>query len=169
MSCNSAPVAGQVAHCIETAIALDRNFANAYRHLGITLMHLGEPDAGIPYIERAIRLNPRDPNVAGHYWALGACHLLLGRPDQATDLLRRARAGNPRYWYVHLWLGGALGLRGDIDEARAVLAEAIRIMPEIDSMTRWHASIPAIKNPQYWTLLEKTVNVGLRRAGFPEA
>jgi adenylate cyclase len=152
----------------ETAIALDRNFADAYRHLGITLMHLGEPDAAIPFIDKAIRLNPRDPNVAGHYWALGACHLLLGGADQAADLLRRARAGNPRYWYVHLWLGGALALKGDLEEARAAVAEAIKLMPEINSMSRWRGSIPAIKNPQYWTLLEKTVNVGLRRAGFPD-
>jgi adenylate cyclase len=152
----------------ETAIALDRNFAIAYRHLGVTLMHLGEPEAGIALVEKAIRLNPRDPNVAGHYWALGACHLLLGHADQAIDLLRRARAGNPRYWYVHLWLGGALGFKGDLTEARAALAEAIKIMPEINSMAAWRANIPAIKNPRYWTLLEKTVNVGLRRAGFPD-
>ena len=152
----------------ETAIALDRNFANAYRHLGITLMQLGEPGDGIPHIEKAIRLNPRDPNVAGHYWALGACHLLLGRVDQAADLLRRARAENPRYWYVHLWLGGALGLRGNLDEARTALAEAIKITPEINSMARWRANIPALKNPQYQTLLEKTVNAGLRQAGFPD-
>jgi adenylate cyclase len=120
----------------KTAIALDRNFADAYRYLGITLMHLGEPDAAIPFIETAIRLNPRDPNVAGHYWALGARHLLVGRAHQAADLLRRARAGNPRYWYVHLWLGGALALKGDLEEARAAVAEAIKLMPEINSITR---------------------------------
>ena len=152
----------------ETAIALDRNFANAYRHLGITLMHLGDPDAAIPLIDKAIRLNPRDPNVAGHYWALGACHLLLGLADQATDLLRRARAGNPRYWYVHLWLAGALGLKGDLEEARTALAEAIKIMPEINSITQLRANIPAIKNARYWALLDRTANVGLRRAGFPD-
>jgi tetratricopeptide (TPR) repeat protein len=68
----------------ETAIALDRNFPNAYRHLGITLMHLGEPDAGIPYIERAIRLNPRDPNVAGHYWAFGRLPSPAGPPRSSN-------------------------------------------------------------------------------------
>jgi adenylate cyclase len=92
----------------------------------------------------------------------------LGQVDQAADLLRRARAENPRYWYVHLWLGGALGLGGNLDEARAALAEAIKIKPEINSMARWRANIPALENPQYRTLLEKTVNVGLRQAGFPD-
>ena len=41
-------------------------------------------DCAIPFVEKAIRLSPRDPNVAGHYWALGACHLLLGHADQAA-------------------------------------------------------------------------------------
>jgi adenylate cyclase len=92
----------------------------------------------------------------------------LGLADQASDLLRRARAGNPRYWYVHLWLAGALGLKGDLEEARTALAEAIKIMPEINSITQWRANIPAIKNARYWALLERTVNLGLRRAGFPD-
>jgi adenylate cyclase len=46
----------------ETAIALDRNNTRAINLLGGILMWLGRPDAGIPYIEKAIRLNPRDPN-----------------------------------------------------------------------------------------------------------
>ena len=41
-------------------------------------------------------------------------------------------------------------------------------MPEIDSMIRWRRSAAATKNPEYWVLLERTVNVGLRQAGFPE-
>jgi TolB-like protein/Tfp pilus assembly protein PilF len=151
----------------ETAVSLDRNFANAYRHLGITLMHLGEPDVAIPSIEKAIRLNPRDPNVAGHYWALGAGHLLLGRTDHALDLLRRARAGNPRYWYVHLWLASALGLKGDLEEARTALAEAIKLKPEVNSLARYRAEVP-FGNVRYWALREKTVDIGLRRTGMPD-
>jgi hypothetical protein len=40
-------------------------------------------------------------------------------------------------------------------------------MPEIDSMIRWRRYAAATKNPEYWALLETTVNVGLRQAGFP--
>ena len=40
----------------ETAIALERNNALAIYRLGTALMWLGQPDAGIPYIEKAIRL-----------------------------------------------------------------------------------------------------------------
>jgi adenylate cyclase len=151
----------------ETAIALDRNNAWALRHLGTTLMFLGQPDAGIPFLERAIRLNPHDPNTASMYWGLGTCHLFLGDIDEAVDLLRKGHASNPRLYWLDNFLAGALGLRGDIDEAKAVLAEALQLKPEVNSLARYRAKFPW-GNAQYWALHEKTVNVGLRRAGFPD-
>jgi adenylate cyclase len=152
----------------ETAIALDPNNANTIAHLGITLMLLGQPEAAIPHIESAIRLNPREPGMAGCYWALGTCHLFLGHVDQAIDLLRKSRAANPRRYFIHLYLAGALGFRGDLDEARTALAEAIKLKPELDSIARLRAFRPYITNPQYQALREKTVELGLRRVGFPD-
>jgi adenylate cyclase len=152
---------------LETAIRLDRNNAAAFSHLGLVSMFLGQPEAGIPNIEKAIRLNPHDPNIAATYWGLGACHLLLGHVDEAIDLLRKARAENPRFFYIHIWLAGALGLRGDLDEARAVLADGIKLKPEVNSWARYRAQFPR-DNPQYLALREKTMAVGLRRAGFPD-
>jgi TolB-like protein/Tfp pilus assembly protein PilF len=153
---------------LETAIALDRNHTVAFRNLGLTLMQLGKPEAAIPYIEKSIRLSPHDPNIVNNYASLGQCHLLLGHLDQAIEFLRKARAADPRASGIRLSLAGALGLRGEIDEARAEIAEAIKLNPEVNSLATWRASAPWITNPPYWALREKTVNVGLRRAGFPE-
>jgi adenylate cyclase len=83
-------------------------------------------------------------------------------------LLRQARAANPRFYWIHKLLAGALGFNGDLDEAKAALAEAIRLNPEVNSFAQWRAYMPWITNPQHWTLLEKTLNLGLRRAGFPD-
>ena len=152
----------------ETTIALDRNHARSYFRLGQTLMYLGRPEAGIPHIEKAIRLNPRDPNIARPYANLGLCHLLLGQVDKAINLLRQARAANPRFYWIHSLLAGALGFSGDIDEARAALAESIRLNPEVKSFAQWRAYMPWITGREHWALLEKTLNIGLRRAGFPD-
>jgi Tfp pilus assembly protein PilF len=152
----------------ETALTLDRNNARAYFNLGQTLIFLGQPQAAIPQIEKAIRLNPYDPNVASFYWCLGMCHLLLGDADQAIELLLKARASNPSLFYVYLWLAGAFGLKGDVLEAKNALAEALTLKPEINSLARLREYQPWITNPPYWALREKTVNIGLRRAGFPE-
>jgi TolB-like protein/class 3 adenylate cyclase/Flp pilus assembly protein TadD len=153
---------------LETAIALDRNNARAFHQLGHTLRYLGEPEEAIPQIEKAIQLNPRDPFVAHYYHGLGSCHLLLGHADLAADMLTRARAGNPRYWYIHLSLAGALGLKGDLDAARAALADAIKLEPRVTSLAQWHAHRRWARNPKYLALAEKTLHVGLRRAGFPD-
>jgi class 3 adenylate cyclase/tetratricopeptide (TPR) repeat protein len=152
---------------LETAISLDRNHARALRQLGMTLMYLGQPDAGIPRIEKAIRLNPHDPNMGNYYLPLGLCHLFLGHADQAIDLLRKARAANPRLYYLHLHLAGALGFRGDLDEAKTALAEGIKLKPEIDSVVAWRALFPW-GNPRYWALVETTLEAGLRAAGLPD-
>jgi TolB-like protein/Tfp pilus assembly protein PilF len=152
----------------EAAIQIDPNNARAFFQLGRTLQLLGDQETAISHVEKAIRLNPRDPNVAGLYQTLGACHLLLGHVNQALDLLRKARAANPRLYYTHFWLAGALGLWGDLDEAKTVLAEGIKLKPEVNSLARLRSYMPWITNPQHWALRDKTLNVGLRRAGFPD-
>jgi tetratricopeptide (TPR) repeat protein len=129
-------------------------------------MWLGQPEAGIPLVEKAIRLNPHDPTLASHYSILGFCHLLLGHVGQAIDLLRKTRAENPRSYLFHLWLAGALGFKGDLDEARTALAEAIKLKPEMNSLKQLRAS--SFGNSAHGALREKTYYVGLRRAGMPE-
>ena len=152
----------------ETTIALDPNDARALYHLGVTLMFLGQPEAGIPHIQNAVRRDPHDPNITTLYWALGTCHLLLGQADEAIEYLGKARAANSRLWFPHLYLAGAFGLRGDIDEARAALAQSIKLNPAISSLSRMRAYNAWITNSDHWTLQEKTLNVGLRRVGLPD-
>jgi tetratricopeptide (TPR) repeat protein len=132
------------------------------------LIYLGRPQAAITHNEEAIRLNPHDPNISIPYFQLGLCHLLLEHVDEAIDFLRKASAANPRAWFTHFLLAGALGLRGDLGEARAALSESLRLRPDMNSFAAQRAAFPIVTNPEYSALAEKTVNLGLRRAGFPE-
>src|SRR5205085_5256168 len=152
----------------EMAVALDRNNELALKQLGQIMLFQGDPAAGIPHLEKAIRLNPRGPNLWSIQWPLGQCRLLLGEVDEAIALFRKACAANPNAYYVYLNLSGALGLQGDLDEARSALAEALRLKPEVDSLARYRAATPWITNTRHWALREKSLNVGLRRAGFRE-
>jgi tetratricopeptide (TPR) repeat protein len=124
---------------LERAIELDANNSVAYGQLGLTLIYLGDPAAAIPLEEKRIRLNPNEPNNAIAYWALGLAHLLLGQLDTATDWLTKACAANPRVYYFRLDLAAVLALQGDIEQAKAALAESIRLKPEINSMARVQA------------------------------
>jgi len=152
----------------ETAVSLDPTNARAQFHLGEMRLFLGEPEAGIAPLEQAIRLAPEGPNLAIAYWALGTCHLLLGQVEQAIDLLQTARAANPRLWVPYLYLAGAYGLKGDLEKAKAALAESIRLKPAVKSLARMQAENRWLTDPRYQALQVKTLNVGLQKSGFPD-
>jgi tetratricopeptide (TPR) repeat protein len=149
------------------AITLDHSNSWAYDELGLTLMYLGQPKAGIPYIEKAMRLNSSYPNIGYYYWGLGACNLLLGEVDQAIELLRRR---------VPQSLSGTTSINGsparsvladDLDGSKAALAESLNLNPEISSLAQFRARRPW-GNARYWQLFDQTAATGLRRADFPE-
>jgi len=152
----------------ERAIELDPNNAAAYGQLGTTMIYLGDPAAAIPLEEKRIRLNPNDPNITLAYWSIGLAHLLQGHLAEAIDWLTKARAANPHIYYIDLDLAAALALDGDLRGARAALAESLKLKPEINSMQRQLARWAYTNNPVYRALAEKTVDVGLRKAGMPE-
>jgi adenylate cyclase len=153
---------------LEAAITLDPNYAYAHNQLGWTLMHLGEPIRAIAQAEMTIRLNPRDPTIWGTYVLSGWSHLLAGHVDESIEWLIRARGQNPHIWYVHYALAGALGLKGDIEGAKGPLADLQKTKPEINSIANSYVYAPFLAYPLYRALIDKTINEGLRRAGFPE-
>jgi len=153
---------------LEAAIALDPNYAWAHQQLGWTLMHLGEPAGAIAQAETTIRLSPRDPSMFGPYALLGWAHVLSNDVDQSIEWLVRARGENPRIRYVHYALAGALGLKGDFEGARASLADLQKTKPEINSIAASYVYAPFLAYPSYRALIDKTINEGLRRVGFPE-
>jgi adenylate cyclase len=155
---------------LEKAIAFDRNYAGGMVQLGFTLNALGQPEAALPHFERALELSPRDPNRHWFYNGLGSCYLLLSNTDEAIGFYRKARAENPRIFQFSFGLAAALGLRGDINEAKAALAESLKLNPELNSFAklRGYFSSGGHTNPQFVALAEKTRDVGLRRAGLPD-
>jgi tetratricopeptide (TPR) repeat protein len=155
---------------LERAIELDPNNYVAIRQLGITLLAQGKPDAAIPHFERALPAEARQQHQFNGYCQLGRCHLFSGRNAEAVGLFRRARTLAPGIFYVHLDLAGALGLGGNLDEAKREIAEALKLKPEINSIGRWRALsvTQGMGHQQFQALREKTTYAGLRAAGFPE-
>jgi DNA-binding winged helix-turn-helix (wHTH) protein/TolB-like protein/tetratricopeptide (TPR) repeat protein len=153
---------------LEIAVAMDPRFALAMGQLGLTLVYLGLPRAAIAWLERSLRLAPHDDTATPvDHAALGLCHLMLNDCEEALIHLRKARAGNPRLFYVHLWLAAGLGLAGEVDEASSALRQGVELKPEIVSISAVRARWPIQKNAQFIEMWEKTVMLGLRRAGLP--
>jgi TolB-like protein/class 3 adenylate cyclase len=152
---------------LETALALDRNNLGAVRQLTALYAILGEPEAGISEAEKALRLSPLDSNVWNSQALTGICQAYLNHVDLAIDYLAKARAAAPRIWWIHFYLAGALGLKGDLDAGRASLSEGLRLKPEMNSVAQFRDLKPWYGSPKMLQLEEHTVMEGLRRLGFP--
>jgi len=59
-------------------------------------------------------------------------------------------------------------LKGDLDKAKSALEESIRLKPAVKSLARMRSENRWLTDPQYQALQVKTLNIGLRRAGFPD-
>jgi TolB-like protein/tetratricopeptide (TPR) repeat protein len=155
---------------LEKAIALDPNNGLAIIQSGITLLHLGQPEAALPHFEKSLQLNPQNQNIFYTYFWLSYNHLILDNTSAAIDFARKTSAANPRFPWGYLVLAAALGLRDDIDQARAALAAAVKLRPEFNSFVQLRAipNYKAADNPRAVALREKTLEAGLRRAGMPD-
>jgi tetratricopeptide (TPR) repeat protein len=151
-------------------LALDPNNVAALRNLGQILHFTGRSEAGIPLIEKALRLSPRDAGIGFGLLNLGGSYMVVGRTDEALVELRKAVAALPQIFYAHLSLAGALGLRGFLDDAKAEIAESLKLRPEVNSLSKWRENLRAagLGHPAWLAQLDKTAFEGLRRAGFPE-
>jgi adenylate cyclase len=153
----------------ETVIALNRNWANAYSHLGWCKFVTGSIEELIPAQERAIRLSPRDPQIGLFYSRIGRAHLLQSRTDEAIVWCEKARNATPAAAIFRSFLASGYALKGDTDRAAIELAEARRLVSD-----NRYSSIARLRTVDSWgvpkirALVEATYFAGLRKAGVPE-
>jgi adenylate cyclase len=153
----------------ETVIALNRNWANAYSHLGWCKFMTGSIEELIPAQERAIRLSPRDPQIGLFYGRIGCVHLLRSCIDEAIVWYERARNATPAHPSFRTFLASAYALKGETERAAAEFAEARRLVSDdrYSSIARLRAAgswgVPKIR-----ALFEATYFTGLGKAGVPK-
>jgi TolB-like protein/class 3 adenylate cyclase len=183
----------QTHHFARKALGLDPNLPEAHATLGFALLSRHELDAGLAAFERAMALNPNYVNFffgvalisAGHsrraidvinaymrldpvsaplaFGFLGLAHYMLKQYSQALPLLRDCVSLSPNWRSGHVFLAAIYAQMGKLEEARAEVAEVIRIEPNY--------SIGGIARP---TVVFKNTEDdqhyfdGLRKAGLPE-
>lgn len=97
-----------------------------------------------PLVEKALRLDPRAHNV--HLFFLGWAYVDAGRYDEAITTLKRVITANPNYLVAHLSLAAAYSRGGRDEEARAEVAEVLRLNPQF-SLEAWGQRLP-YKDPE---------------------
>ena len=149
----------------ETAIADDRNNADAHAAGGFFKMFLGHAEDGFAGIETALRLSPRDPGVP--FWQFFMCHnhTHLAQWEQAIEWCSRSTAGDPTNFFPLVDLAAANAWAGHDKEAKEAAAQLQKVYPGFTVQT-WagiHWSDDPTFNTQYQRIVE-----GLRKAGIPE-
>ncbi len=148
---------------LETALALNPNFAHAYLGLGFALALSGRLEEAAENLDKAMRLSPRDPVLWGTQGVRSLTCTLLGQYEAAADWARKAVRGlrDAAYW-PHAILASALGNLGQIEDARAAVNEALRHKPDL-SLTYLEKTLPTKEPGGLKPYLD-----GLRKAGLPE-
>ena len=117
---------------LSKAIQLNPNFALGHAGLGYGLAAGGQPQRGLEALEQAHRLSPRDPFLAIYaptvrYMALFA----LGRYQESIDVCRSTIAVHPKHAGAWRLLTVSLALLGQIEEAKAALAQTLTLQPDL--------------------------------------
>jgi adenylate cyclase len=149
---NRANEAVQVA---DDGLAVNPNSNQLYGARSSAEVSLGHYEQAKSDAEQSIRLSPRDPQVGLRHVTLGDAEVGLGHLDAAIEEYRKAIDAGHRNRVVNL--AGVYALQGKMDDAKSVLAEALRANPKltVKMVTERLAVPPALAE-------------GLRKAGLPE-
>ena len=111
----------------EAALSINPNYAMAFGTLALVEMYSGNPQAAIPFLERAMRLDPAFTHQTTHF--LGSAQLIAGNYSAAVAAFRERIRLSPRTDLSRGLLVAALGYLGENEEARRVWADLKEISP----------------------------------------
>jgi TolB-like protein/class 3 adenylate cyclase len=147
---------------IERALALNPNLSWALHSSGWTKAFLGDPDAAIKHLTKAIRLSPLDPLSFRAQGGVAFAHFLAGRYNDAITWAETALRERPNYLAAIREFAAANALAGRMPEAQKAMAHLRKIDPamRVSNVKDW---VP-LRRPDDLKRLEE----GLRMAGLPE-
>lgn len=110
------------------ALRLEPDLAPALAHLGLTMVREGQAEGALPWVKRAVEL---DPFNAAFREILAEVYVEREEPGEAVEHFERALAlaGEPRPG-VHLALGWALQEEGRLEEAHSQYGRALELQPD---------------------------------------
>jgi tetratricopeptide (TPR) repeat protein len=143
---------------MERAVALAPPDAGSYAALAEVLSCVGRTEDALEAVAQALRLKPEvaDTHLAG----VGAAYAVAGRYEEARAPLQRFLSRYPNILPAHLMLAAVYSELGQVAEARAEVAEVLRINPKFS--LELHRQRMPIKDP---AVLERHL-AALRKAGL---
>jgi len=141
----------------DAGLAVNPNDALLHAARGLAENYLGHFEQGKAEVEQAMRLSPRDPNLGAWHNFASEAELGLGHFDAAIEEANKAIDAGYRVFLTYTQLTVAYALKGNLEEAKAALAEARRLNPKLTVKSMRE------RYPDFQWMSE-----GLRKAGLPE-
>ncbi|WP_342731081.1 tetratricopeptide repeat protein [Bradyrhizobium sp. B117] len=147
------------------ALSFDPWNGSALYLIGLGQIYLGRFDDALATFQQADRYDT--PPASRWTWLLGAgtAHALMGRYEEALPWLQRSIAITPGTGRSHFLLAAAYQRTGRAEEAKAAIAEGLRLRPGTTRQSVW----PPMKNasPVCIAAWERVVQAEVD-AGLPE-
>ncbi|MGE0820715.1 MAG: tetratricopeptide repeat protein [Candidatus Binatia bacterium] len=143
---------------MEQALTLDPENALSYASRAEVLGSMGKTGEALPTVEEALRRKPF--GVDDHLMSVGSVYLLAGKPTEAVAPLKQFLSRYPHIPGARLALASAYSQLDRIAEARAEVAEVLRINPQFSLEV--HKERVPIKDT---AMLERHI-AALRKAGL---
>jgi adenylate cyclase len=143
---------------LERALALNSNDPRLVVQRGINLTFLGDPEAAIPWIEKAMRLDP----FSAHRYYLDLVRALFmnDRPAEAVAVLERTTR---EHWEHYLWAAASNAALNEKAAALEAARRAIMLRPQLSIVSYFDGRFKWKRSEDRARLCE-----ALARAGLPE-
>jgi adenylate cyclase len=112
----------------EKTVALNPNSAWAQFMVGKALFFAGRTEESIPEYKKAIRLDPIPQNNL--FWSLGLSYAYMGQYKEAITWCEKAVRQEPDDLLARIMMTVVYSLSGRDEQARAEVAEVLRIQPK---------------------------------------
>jgi tetratricopeptide (TPR) repeat protein len=146
----------------DRALELNPNSAWAWLWSGWIRVWLGDSEAAIDRVSRALRLNPTDPHSYSMYGALAHAHFLVGRFTDALSWAEMAVREKPDFLLPGCMAAASSALAGRLADARKAMGRVRQLDPSLRA-SNLQFLFP-LRRPQDFARLAEA----LRLAGLPE-
>ena len=116
---------------IERALALNPNLAWAWVFSGWAKVWLGEYEAAIDRLARAMRLSPNDSQMGNIQAATASAHFFAGRYSEALAWAEMARRREPSHYVAGCFAAATYALTGRIADAQEVMTLLRQADPQL--------------------------------------
>ncbi len=140
----------------DAQIAVNSNYPSGYANRGQAEIYLGQFEQAKSDLQQPMRLSPRDPRMGWYHDLMANAELGLGHFDAAIEEDNKAIDAGYKVFWPYLNFATAHVLKGEMDDAKKAVAEALRVNPKVN-----------IKYLLELGLRAQLIDA-LRKAGLPE-